>query len=150
MEPGKLGGEADGAAAVAELPCVFAPALFAGSARCELARRLTVGEGERIACTRAVARSNCAMLDALLAQHCAFALGRAQRGAPPAHATAMRLKCGGLAGIRGALDTPEPDVHRLVIAAQARFGSLAELPWDTVVRGVAGWRPRRRARGERP
>jgi len=150
LEPGKHGIEANGAAAAAEPPCVFAPALFAGSARCELARRLTVGEGERIACTRAVARNSCATLDALLSQRCAFALGRAQRGAPPVHATAMRLKCGGLDGIRAALDAPEPDVHRLVIAAQARFGSLAELPWDAVVRGVAGWRPRRRARGARP
>lgn len=141
--------EDSGTPAAAELPCAFAHALFAGQATCELARRRPLGEAERVACTRAPAGMNCATLHGLLAERCAFSLGRTQRGEPPTHATAMRMECGGLDGVRLALDAAETDVHRLVCAAQERFGGLAALPWEAIARAVAAWRPRRRAKDGR-
>lgn len=141
--------ESSGLPEAAELPCAFAHALFAGHAACELARRRTFGEGERVACTRAVAGMNCATLHAMIFERCAFSLGRARRGEPPSHATAMRVQCGGLDGVRGALGATDGDVHRMVVAAQERFGGLAGLPWEAIARAVAAWRPRRRARDER-
>jgi hypothetical protein len=35
-------------------------------------------------------------------------------------------------------------VHRLVGEAQARHGSLTDLPWDALVAALRDWAPRRR------
>ena len=37
------------------------------------------------------------------------------------------------------------DVHRALVAAQARHGSLSDLPWAEVVAAVVAWQSRRRA-----
>jgi hypothetical protein len=57
----------------------------------------------------------------------------------------MRLHCGGLQGLQQVLDAPEPDVHQLVGLAQARHGSLVQLPWERIVAQILAWQPRRRA-----
>ena len=40
----------------------------------------------------------------------------------------------------------DADVHRMVRQAQQEHGSLAELPWDALVRALAAWQPPRRRR----
>jgi hypothetical protein len=126
--------------------CVFAKALLARAAGCELARRTCVGEAEVLACGSPVARINCATLAALLHERARFALHLPPPGRPLMHVQALRLQCGGLTALRQALALPDPDVHRLVNEAQHRYGSLADLPWADVVPVLAGWKPPRRGR----
>lgn len=124
--------------------CVFSKALLSRAASCELAVRSTRGEQDVLECASPVARINCATLGALLHERARFALRLAAPNRPLMHQQAMRLQCGGLSALRDALGAADGDVHRLVIAAHARYESLADLPWDTLVATLRTWTPRRR------
>ena len=126
--------------------CVFAKALLARSASCELAARRSLGERELLECTSPVARMNCGTLAALLHERARFALRLPAPGQPLMHAQALRLHCGGLLGLQQALAAEHADVHSMVTLAQQRHGSLTGLPWDSIVRGIVGWLPRVRRR----
>jgi hypothetical protein len=138
----------DARGAAVPQPCVFEKAIACGCARCTTSVRRALAEREAIACASPTARTNCATLAALLRERSTFALRLPPTGPLP-HAATMRLACGGLGGVRAATDPEEKDVHRLVAAARARFGSLADLPWPQVVAAIVAWQGRRRA-GARP
>ena len=124
--------------------CVFSKALLARTAGCALAQRSTRGEQDLVSCGAPVARINCGTLAALLHERARFALRLPAPGRPLMHVHALRLQCGGLAALAQVLDS-DGDVHRMVLDAQERHGSLAGLPWDRLVPAVAAWQPRRRA-----
>ena len=126
--------------------CVFANALLARAASCELSRRESLAERDLLVCSSAVARINCATLAALLHERARFALKLPPPARPLVHAQAMRLQCGGLAGLQACLDEPVPDVHRMVGQSQARHGSLTALPWERLVAAIVAWQPRQRGR----
>lgn len=132
-------GECCGSAAA----CVFAKALLARTAACELAQRSSLGEQELIVCGSPMARVDCATVAALLHERARFALRLPAPGRPLMHVHALRLQCGGLAALTEVMGG-HADVHRLVAAAHERRGGLADLPWDRIVPAVAGWQPRRR------
>jgi hypothetical protein len=124
--------------------CVFEKALIMRRATCELASRHALAERESVACTSPVARTNCATFLGLLSERAAFSLKLSRPEASIPHAIAMKLQCGGLAGLQHVLLAKEPDVHQLVAAAQHRWGSLLDLPWPEIVGTVAAWQGRRR------
>ncbi len=127
--------------------CVFTKALLAGGAQCRLATRQSVGDGDAVACSSAVARMNCATLAALMRERAGFALRLPRPPAPLVHAKALQLQCGGLAALQRQLEAADRDVHGLVALAQSRHGSLMDLPWQPLVVAMAAWQPRRRFRG---
>jgi hypothetical protein len=130
--------------------CVFAKALLARAAVCELAARRSVGERELIECCSVVARTNCGTLAALMHERARFALRLPGPGRPMIHAQALRLHCGGLVALQQALGAEHADVHAMVGAAHERHGSLTALPWEAIVRDIALWQPRsRRGSGSR-
>jgi len=131
------------------LPCVFAKALLSRCAECATSVRRALAERETIGCASPVAHTNCETFAALLRERAAFTL-RLTTGAPLPHAAAMKLQCGGLAGLRACADGSEADVHRLVAGEMARRGSLADLPWPSIVAAVASWQGRRRRPGAEP
>jgi len=124
--------------------CVFAKALLARSASCELAERHAMAERVVLHCVSPVSRMNCATLAALLHERARFALKLPPTSKPLMHAQALRLQCGGLLALQGVLGCLDGDVHRLVMRAHQDHGSLAELPWTTLVAALAAWQPRRR------
>jgi hypothetical protein len=130
------------------LPCVFEKALLAGCAACELASRHSIGERETVSCAQPLARATCGTLHGLLREKSAFALGIAEARRILPHSMGMKVQCGGLEGMRGALDpeAPGPDVQRLLRLGLARYGSLDELPFSEIIKGVAAWQVRRRNR----
>jgi len=130
--------------------CVFAKALLARAALCELASRRSLGERDLIECGSVVARTNCSTLAALMHERARFALRLPGPGRPMVHAQALRLHCGGLVGLKQALGAVQPDVHAMVGLAHERFGSLTELPWDAIVRDLAAWMPHARRRTDGP
>lgn len=124
--------------------CVFAKALMAKAAVCELSSRRSVGERELVECSSAVARTNCATLAALMHERARFALRLPSPGHPMIHAQALKLHCGGLIGLKHALGVAQPDVHSMVGVAHERYASLTDLPWDVIVRDLVDWKPHRR------
>ena len=125
--------------------CVFEKALIMRRVTCELASRHALAERESVACTSPVARTNCETFLGLLSERAAFSLKLSRSDASIPHAIAMKLQCGGLAGLQHVLLAKEPDVHQLVAAAQRRWGSLLDLPWPEIVRVVVAWQGRRRS-----
>lgn len=124
--------------------CLFGKAVLAESAACECAARQARGEQLAVVCTSPTARTNCGTLAALLHERARFALRLPAPDQPLLHAKALRLQCGGLAALRQALATDENDVHRNVMLAQQRHGSLTELPWAELVAAIVAWQPLRR------
>ncbi len=140
----------DGLCCDSDTACVFAKALLARAAVCDRAERRAVGERVPVECTSPVARTNCGTLAALLHERARFALRLPSAGRPLIHMQALRLQCGGLVALQQVLGGREADVHRMVGVAQARHGSLTDLPWDAVVAALAAWQPPRRGRGRPP
>ncbi len=132
--------------AATPLACAFAKAILSGCAACATSARHALAERETVGCGSPVAHANCTTLEAMLRERAAFALKLAA-GAPLPHAAAMKLQCGGLAGLRESAGGEEGDVRRLVAGEIARRGSLAELPWPSIVASVAHWRGRRQRGG---
>jgi hypothetical protein len=130
--------------------CIFAKALLARTALCELAARRTLGERDIIECASPVARTNCSTLGALLHERARFALRLPPPGHPVVHAQALRLQCGGLLGLQRALGAEQANVHRMVGAAHERYGSLAEVPWEAIVDVIRAWQSHRPRRATRP
>src|SRR6266496_1200011 len=91
--------------------CVFAKALLARAATCELSQRRAIAERDLLECTSPVARINCGTLAALLHERARFALRLPAPGHPLMHVQSLRLQCGGLAALRHELAMAEPDVH---------------------------------------
>lgn len=87
--------------------CVFAKAVLARAASCPLAQRRSVGERELLECRSPVARTNCDTLAALMRERARFALRLPAPSEPLMHAQAMRLQCGGLAGLQQVLTTTD-------------------------------------------
>ena len=130
--------------------CVFARPLLAHTATCSKSQRRSLGERDVIECESPVARPNCTTLAALLHERARFALRLPAPGHPMVHAQALRLHCGGLEGLREVLQAGPADVHGMVLAAQARHGSLTDLPWEAIVQSLVAWAPRRRGVRHRP
>jgi len=130
--------------------CVFAKAILARAACCELAERHAVAERDLLECPSPTARINCTTLAALLHERARFALRLPPPGRVMVHAQALRLQCGGLLGLQQALGAAAPDVHRLVGAAHERCGSLTELPWASIVQALVAWQARRPRRPAPP
>ena len=124
--------------------CVFARALLARGAVCELSRRRSLAERELVECSSPVARTNCSTLAALMHERARLALRLPRPELPITHAQALRLHCGALSGLCSALGEAQADVHRLVTLAHERHGSLTDLPWQDIVASVVRWQPRPR------
>ncbi len=140
-EPGQTGAPCCGDSGAI---CVFAKAILAKAAVCDLSARRSVGEREIVECSSVVARINCGTLAALMHERARFALRLPGPGRPMIHAQAFKLQCGGLTGLQQVLAAGRPDVHDMVGAAQDRHGSLVDLPWDEIVRTLVDWKPHRR------
>jgi hypothetical protein len=130
--------------------CVFEKGLLTHQCACSEAERFCIAEREGVRCGSAQAHETCLAFIELLRKQARFALktGDEQRALP--HAKAMRLKIGGLRGVAVALapDQPTPsliaDVRALLLAAIARFGDLARLPFPLIMREIAAYKLRRR------
>lgn len=148
--------------------CPFERALLARCAACGLARSVLLAEREAIGCQSQAASERCRAYHDELRTASRFAL-RVDASAPWPFSKEIRLQCGGLIGLRQALDdaggnadgegdggedsaagsaepdAPVDDADALLQRALARWGSLEALPYSRVIRAVIRHQPRRRA-----
>jgi hypothetical protein len=129
---------------VSSRSCVFAKALQSRDAICGLSERRALGEIERVECRSPDARQRCDALASLMHERARFALRLPAPGQVLMHSQALRLQCGGLAGLRQAVAAVDGDVQHLVDLAARFEGGPAGLPWDALVAGMRAWAPRRR------
>lgn len=131
-------------------PCVFAKALLSRCAGCSRAQKLNIAEREAMACKSDAARQQCLELLPLLRSKALFALRLTHVEGPLPHGKEMKVQCGGLRGLRAALEPDADglvaDVYGLVSQAAATFGGLAALPYGEIVKVVVGYQPRKRDR----
>ncbi|MCE5180690.1 MAG: hypothetical protein LLG15_02715 [Betaproteobacteria bacterium] len=132
------------------LACPFEKAILICQCGCREAGRINIAEREAINCLDVAALEDCTQLLGLLRHNAAFALKLTHIDEVLPHAKHVKVQCGGLLGLQGVLqpesaeETQVADIRGLVLAAQTRFGSLQELPYSEIVRGIAGFQARRR------
>jgi len=132
---------------MSDLPrCAFEKPILSAQCRCPLAARSALGEALRVRCQSEAASSRCFALRNLLRDKARFALKVTDTRGKMPFGKELRVMLGGLAGLAEVLEVPDAgqDIDALVRLAQARFGSLEQLPFDQVVRQIAATRPRGR------
>lgn len=131
--------------------CPFEKAILSAQCTCELSTRRVVAERLNAGCRDASAAQDCVTLLELLKERARFTLRIAD--ASPARlpfGKLMKVMVGGLRGLEGALypvragATPIDNVHALVEEAKGRYGDLAALPFQDIIKAVAAHEPRRR------
>lgn len=137
--------------AVNPLACPFEKALLICQCACREARRVNIAERLAVCCLDARAQGDCMLLLELLRRNSAFALKLTHADEVLPHAKYVKVQCGGLLGLQAALrpeqegTPPVADIRGLVLEAQERFGGLPELPYNEIVRGIAGFQARKRS-----
>lgn len=124
--------------------CPFGQAIHAGCAACPLADRVLVAERELMTCRSPADRDRCIDLHEAIRRRSPFALGLARLPDRMTHAQELRIQCGGVAGIAGALQGSHEDVRALSRAASQRDGGLDALPWPVVMQSIAAFVTRRK------
>lgn len=136
--------------AVNPIVCPFEKALVAKRCFCEKAVRTSIAEREAVGCASAELAGICGKLLGLLHSNARFALHVSHLPEALPHAKEMKVQCGGLLGLQGALDAGKAeaatveDVFVLVKEAVERFGGLESLPYGEIVKTVTAFEIRRR------
>ncbi|MBI5937988.1 MAG: hypothetical protein HY850_09090 [Betaproteobacteria bacterium] len=127
------------------IKCPFERALLSKCSHCALAKRLLLAEREAISCTDRAANGQCQTFHEALHVNARFAL-HIDPAAPWPFGKEIRAQCGGVLGLKAVLNDEgeATDIHRLIQAGIARFGSIEALPYSEIMRGVVHYEPRKR------
>jgi hypothetical protein len=136
--------------AVNPITCAFEKAQGAKRCFCEKSVRTAIAEREAVGCSSAELAADCRELLALLHENARFTLHLPHlEGALP-HAKEMKVQCGGLLGLQGALDEEKAEaatvdnIFALLRQAVAHYGGLDRLPYGEIIKTVAAFEIRRR------
>lgn len=134
-----------------DLACPFERALLSRCVGCFKSKRILLAEREAITCTERAANDVCQAYHAALHENARFAL-HMDPHQPWPFGKEIRAQCGGVLGLRAALDeaandaadADAADVARLIDAGLARFGALEAFPYSEIMRAVVHYEPRKR------
>lgn len=134
------------------LPCPFERALLSCCANCHKARKLLLAEREAISCTEDAANARCHEFHRALHANARFALQIDTRQPWP-FGKEIRAQCGGVLGLRDALEVADPpaeapDIAILLDLALNHYPAIDALPYSSIMRGVVHYQPRKR-RGDK-
>ena len=135
--------------------CAYEKGILTNNCACSLAHKFCIAEREGVHCASDEAQATCVQLLDLLRRQARFALKTTSDSTALPHAKAMRIQVGGLRGIEAALNPDQPvpariaDVRRTIETAIARYGSLADLPFQEIVKQIAAYQGRQRPRRKR-
>lgn len=130
------------------LPCPFERALLSRCALCHKSRKLLLAEREAISCTQTTANETCKAFHSALHENARFAL-HIEPQQPWPFGKEIRAQCGGVLGLRMALEHPETeaaDIAQLLDEALTRYGGIDCLPYSLIMRAVVHYEPRPRRR----
>lgn len=133
-----------------ERACVFEKSNLSGLCRCSQAERFCLAERVGVHCKSDEAKETCGRFIELLREHSRFALKSSDTSEVLSHNKAMRIQVGGMRGVYLAIHAGEPvpvqigDVHDLLQQAAEQYGSLADLPFQEIIKQVAAYQGRGR------
>ena len=141
---------------VNEVYCAFEKSILTNECRCTLAERFCIAEREGVHCRAEPSQARCLRWLELLREQARFALRTEEERRLLPHGKAIRLQVGGMRGLLKVLDQVPAnetvdidDVDGTLGAAEARFGALERLPYADIMRDVAAYQVRKRARRRR-
>lgn len=130
--------------------CVFEKTISSRRCTCVKAQRFHLADREGIACRSAAANALCHELLDNMRRKARFALHLTRAEAPLPHAKEIKVQTGGLLGLQGLLHPESAGSEQidnavgLVDAAIERYGSLAALPYETIVQSIVKFEGRRK------
>lgn len=140
---------------VNEIYCAFEKSVLTNACSCSQAERFCIAEREGVHCRNERKQARCLGWLESLREQARFALRSDEDRRLLPHGKAIRLQVGGLRGLIQVL-TPdtEPgksieDVDALLVEAERRFGTLNAVPYSEIMRAVAAYKVRKRARRQR-
>ena len=140
---------------VNEVFCAFEKSVLTNECRCRQAERFCIAEREGVHCRSEERQARCLKWLELLREQARFALRADEERRLLPHGKAIRLQVGGMTGLRKVLESLQPDtpgdddVDAALAAAEQHYGSLEALPFSRIMRSVAAYQVRKRARGRR-
>lgn len=140
---------------VNEVFCAFEKSVLTNECRCSQAERFCIAEREGVHCRSEPAQARCLKWLELLREQARFALRTDEERRLLPHGKAIRLQVGGMRGLTllMAPDVEKPstieDVGALLAGAEQRFGTLEAVPFSEIMREVAAYQVRKRARRRR-
>ena len=137
--------------ALSTLSCPYEKAILSRVCGCRKAVKTQIGDRESLNCTDEDAQQQCVEFLNQTRKRANFALGLTHMPSALPHALAVKVQCGGLLGLQHALDIVEApqrvnDVATLLARAQRRYDGLESCPFDQIMRSVAHYEHRSRAR----
>lgn len=139
-----------------EVRCVFEKALTNNHARCSQANHFWLADREGYACKCVECSQTCSEMLTKLREKSLFSLKLRQVDGPLPHNMDIRVQVGGLRGL-ARLQAEDPasdpgadsgaqvgDVHRLVRAAEDKYGAIEDLPFSEIMKSVVQFEGRRR------
>lgn len=130
-------------------PCPFERAILSTAFACHTSQRQYIAEKEAVACTEPAARQRCKQLVEHFRQCAGFALPGLQKNGQLPHGQEMKLKAGGLNGVRSLLELDESapcDIRNCVDSLIARYTRIESVSCQPIVRSIQGYQGRRGAR----
>ena len=141
---------------VNEVFCAFEKSVLTNECRCRHAERFCIAEREGVHCKNEPSQGRCLRWLELLREHAKFALRTEEERRLLPHGKAIRLQVGGMRGVHKVMapdkaSTPNPidDIDALLTATEQRFDTLEAVPFSDVMREVAAYQVRKRARRKR-
>ena len=134
--------------AVNPLQCAFERAILRRCCGCERSIRRNIAEREAAGCDNAEALAQCSALKKQLKHASAFVLKMTHPDDPLPHTKELKLQCGGLLGLEHLHESPEvlavENIYATVCAAVNEYGSIAKLPYPTIIQSIRAYEPRQR------
>jgi hypothetical protein len=140
---------------VNEVFCAFEKSVLTNECRCSRAERFCIAEREGVHCRSEPGQARCLKWLELLREQARFALRTDEERRLLPHGKAIRLQVGGMRGLTLLMmpDVEKPvtieDVDALLAGAEQRFGTLETIPFSEIMREVAAYQVRKRARRRR-
>lgn len=127
-------------------PCTFGKVILSRQCVCSKVHKLYAAEREMVACNVDAERQQCGVMLDLLRQNSAFALKLTHVTPPLPHGPEMRVQLGGLQGLQHEVDGAGnvTDISALIASACAKYGSLENLPYSTIVQSVVSCEVRKK------
>jgi len=125
--------------------CPFERAIQTVDFGCSQSRKTYIGEKEGVVCTNLDARQDCRQLVSVLKKNARFALRLSSHNTVLTHGQEMKLKCGGLLGLRQCLNIEDAcdDIYTLINEAKKLFDDIPHFPYTDIMRVVADYKLRR-------
>ncbi len=132
--------------------CAYEKSVLTNQCGCTQAKRFCIAERVGVRCQSETSQQRCVQLLELLKTQARFALKAMEQQRTMPHGKAMKIQVGGMRGIKQTLEPDQPapdiidDVDGTILSVIERYGSLEQLPMQTVIQNIAAYKVKKRSR----